>query len=95
MSEVELMEENKIQRAETILNKIFSSETVSIEDPRCFLHIEDKPMRVSVKFFVQFATADKKIELAVYTNLLHELKIPPHLVFNTHAKKSSLRSLQR
>ena len=28
----------------------------------------------------------KKIDLAVYTNLLHELKIPPHLVSNTHAK---------
>ena len=29
----------------------------------------------------------KKIDLAVYTNFLHELKIPPHLVSNTHAKK--------
>ena len=60
MSEVELMEENKIQRAEIILNKIFSSETVSIEDPSGFLHIEDKPMRVRVSTFVQFATADKE-----------------------------------
>ena len=51
MSEVELMEENKIQRAEIILNKILSSETVSIEDPSGFLHIEDKPMRVKVSTF--------------------------------------------
>ena len=51
MSEVELMEENKIQRAEIILSKIFSSETVSIENPSGFLHIEDKPMRVSVNFY--------------------------------------------
>ena len=48
MSEAELMEENKIQRAEIILNKIFSSGTGSIEDPSGFLHIEDKPMRVKV-----------------------------------------------
>ena len=29
----------------------------------------------------------KKIDLAVYTNILHELKIPPHSVSNTHVKK--------
>ena len=52
MSEVELMDENKIQRAEIILNKILSSETVSIEDPSGFLHIEDKPMRVKVSTFL-------------------------------------------
>ena len=88
MSEVELMEENKIQRAEIIFNKIFSSETVFIEDPRGFLHIEDKPMRVKVSSFLyNLQQPTKKIDLAVYTNLLHELKIPPHLVSNTHAKK--------
>ena len=88
MSEVELMEENKIQRAEIILNKILSSETVSIEDPSGFLHIEDKPMRVKVSTFLyNLQQPTKKIDLAVYTNILHELKIPPHLVSNTHAKK--------
>ena len=87
MSEVELME-NKIQRAEIILNKILSSETVSIEDPSGFLHIEDKPMRVKVSTFLyNLQQPTKKIDLAVYTNILHELKIPPHLVSNTHAKK--------
>ena len=90
MSEVELMEENKIQRAEIILNKILSSETVSIEDPSGFLHIEDKPMRVKVSTFLyNLQQPTKKIDLAVYTNILHELKIPPHLVSNTHAKKFS------
>ena len=88
MSEVELMEENKIQRAEIILNKILSSETVSIEDPSGFLHIEDKPMRVKVSTFLyNLQQPTKKIDLAVYTNILHELKIPPHLVSDTHAKK--------
>ena len=90
MSEVELMEENKIQRAEIILNKILSSETVSIEDPSGFLYIEDKPMRVKVSTFLyNLQQPTKKIDLAVYTNILHELKIPPHSVSNTHAKKSS------
>ena len=60
MSEVELMEENKFQRAEIILNKIFNSGAVSIEDPSGFLHIEDKPMRVKMSTFVQLATADKE-----------------------------------
>ena len=88
MSEVELMEENKIQRAEIILNKILSSETVSIEDQSGFLHIEDKPMRVKVSTFLyNLQQPTKKIDLAVHTNILHELKIPPHLVSNTHAKK--------
>ena len=88
MSEVELMEENKIQRAEIILNKIFSSGTVSIEDPSGLLHIEDKPMRVKVSTFVyNLQLPTKKIDLAVYTKILHELKIPPHLVSSTHAKK--------
>ena len=54
------MEENEIQRAEIILNKIFSSETVSIEDQSGFLHIEDKPMRVKISTFVQFATTDRE-----------------------------------
>ena len=77
VSEVELMEENKIQRAEIILNKILSSETVSIEDPSGFLHIEDKPMRVKVSTFLyNLQQPTKKIDLAVYTNILHELKIP-------------------
>ena len=88
MSEVELMEEIKIQRAEIIFNKIFSSETVSNEDPSGFLHIEDKPMRVKVSTFLySLQQPTKKIDLAVYTNLLHEIKIPRHLVSNTHAKK--------
>ena len=52
ISDVELMEENKIQRAEIIFNKIFSSETVSIQYPSGFLHIEDKPMRVKVSTFL-------------------------------------------
>ena len=87
-SEVELIEENKIQRAEIILNKIFSSETVSIEDPSGFLYIEDKPMRVKASTFLyNLQQPTKKIDLAVYTNLLHELKMPPHLLSNTHAKK--------
>ena len=95
MSGVELMEENKVERAEIILNKILSSETVSIEDPSGFLHIEDKPMRVKVSTILyNLQQPTKKIGLAVYTNILHELKIPPHLVSNTHAKKV-LRSLQR
>ena len=54
------MEENEIQRAEILLNKIFSSETVSIEDPSGFPHIEDKPMRVKTSNFAQFATTDKE-----------------------------------
>ena len=88
MSEVELMEENKVQRAEIILNKIFSSETVSIEEPSGFLHIEDKPMRVKVSTFLHnLQQPTKEFDLALYTNFLHELKMPPHLVSNTHAKK--------
>ena len=89
MSEVELMrKKNKIQRAEIILNKILSSETVYIEDPSGFFHIEDKPMRVKVSTFLyNLQQPTKKIDLALYTNILHALKIPPHLVSNTHAKK--------
>ena len=88
MSEVELMEENKIQRAEIILSKTFNSEAVSIEDPSGFLHIEDKPMRVKVSTYLyNLQQPTKKIDLAVYTNILHELKIPPHIVSTTHAEK--------
>ena len=38
-------------------------------------------------FLYNLQQPTQKIDLAVYTNLLHELKIPPHLVSNTHAKK--------
>ena len=38
-------------------------------------------------FLYNLQQPTKKIDLAVYTNLLHELKIPPHLVSNTHVKK--------
>ena len=45
-------------------------------------------MRVKVSTFLyNLQQLTKKIDLAVYTNILHELKIPPHLVSNTHAKK--------
>ena len=76
MSEVEVMEENKIQRAEIILNKIFSSETVSPEDPSGYLNIEDKTLRVKVSTFVQFATTDNKNDLARYTNLCMNSRFP-------------------
>ena len=47
-------------------------------------------MEVKVKvsiFLLNLQQPTKKFDLAVYTNFLHELKIPPHLVSNTHAKK--------
>ena len=41
-------------------------------------------MRVKVSTFLyNLQQPTKKIDLAVYTNILHELKIPPHLVSNT------------
>ena len=47
-------------------------------------------MRVKVSNFLDnWQQPTKKIDLAVYTNFLHELKIPPHLVSNTHDKKFS------
>ena len=63
MSEVELMEENKIQRAEIIIKKIFSSETVPIEDPSGFFHIEDKPMRVKVSTFFYKICSNRQRQL--------------------------------
>ena len=45
-------------------------------------------MRVKVSTFLyNFQQPKKKIDLAVYTILLQELKIPQQLVSNTHAKK--------
>ena len=45
-------------------------------------------MRVKVSTFLyNFQQPKKEMDLAVYTILLHELKIPPQLVSNTHAKK--------
>ena len=58
--EVQLMEENKIQTAELILNKTFSSKQVSIADPSVFFHILDNSMSMKVSFFGQFTTADRK-----------------------------------
>ena len=40
-----------------------------------------------LNFLYNLKQPTKKIGLAVYTNLLYELKIPPRLVSNTHAKK--------
>ena len=45
-------------------------------------------MRVKVSTFLyKLQQPTKKIDLAVYTNILHALKIHPHLVSDTHAKK--------
>ena len=38
-------------------------------------------------FLYNLQQPTKKIDLAVYTNISHELRIPPHLVSNIHAKK--------
>ena len=71
MSEVELMEENKIQNAEIILNKIACSETISIKDLSGFLYI-DKPMRAKVSnFLYNLQKPTKKNDLSVYTKLLY------------------------
>ena len=43
MRDLGVMEENKIGRAEIILNKILESPTVSIEDPGGIIHIDNQP----------------------------------------------------
>ena len=45
-------------------------------------------MRIKVSTFLyNFQQPTKKVDLAVYPNLLYEFKIPQHLLSNTHAKK--------
>ena len=79
MSEVELMEENKIQRAEIILNKIFSSKTVSIEDSSGFLHIEDKLWVLRYQFCIICNNRQRKLTYRVHKSFVWTQISPEYL----------------
>ena len=88
MLELKLMDENKTKRAAIILKKIFDSDTVSISEENNVLHIEDEPQGVKVtNFLCNLQQPTKKIDVQKCSEILSELDIAAHLVYNTHATK--------
>ena len=88
MRDLGVMEKNKIGRAEIILNKIFESPTVSIEDPGGIIHIDNQPLGLKASTFLYNAQqSTKKIDIQKHSRALLALEISPHLVSNTYAKQ--------
>ena len=88
MRDLGVMEKNKTGRAETILNKIFESPKVSIEDPGGIIHIDYQPLGLKASTFLyNTQQSTKKIDIQKYSRVLLALKLSLHLVSNTYAKQ--------
>ena len=79
MRDLGVMEKNKIESAEIILNKILKSPTVSIEDPGGIIHIDKQPLGLKVSTFLyNTQQSTKKIDIQKYSRALLALEL--HLI---------------
>ena len=88
----ELLEANKLKRANIVLKQLFKVESLTL-DVDGYVLIQGKPTSVKIQsFFVGYIANHKKLEGGFYLQILKELNLDPSLVPNTYAKQI-LRSL--
>ena len=89
----ELLEANKLERANIVLKQLFKVESLTLDVDGNVL-IQGKPTLVKIESFLYDTQQNtKKLEGVFYPQILKELNLDPSLVSNTYAKQI-LRSLK-
>ena len=89
----ELLEANKLERANIVLKQLFKVESLTL-DVDGYVLIQRKPTLVKIESFLYDTQQNtKKLEGVFYPQILKELNLDPSLVSNTYAKQI-LRSLK-
>ena len=89
----ELLEANKLERANIALKQLFKVESLTL-DVDGYVLIQGKPTLVKIESFLYDTQQNtKKHEGVFYPQILKELNLDPSLVSNTYAKQI-LRSLK-
>ena len=89
----ELLEANKLERANIVLKQLFKVESLTL-DVDGYVLIQGKPTLVKIESFLYDTQQNtKKLEGVFYPQNLKELNLDPSLVSNTYAKQI-LRSLK-
>ena len=89
----ELLEANKLERANIVLKQLFKVESLTL-DVDGYVLIQGKPTLVKIESFLYDTQENtKKLEGVFYPQILKELNLDPSLVSNTYAKQI-LRSLK-
>ena len=89
----ELLEANKLERANIVLKQLFKVESLTLDVDEYVL-IQGKPTLVKIESFLYDTQQNtKKLEGVFYPQILKELNLDPSLVSNTYAKQI-LRSLK-
>ena len=89
----ELLEANKLERANIVLKQLFKVESLTL-DVDGYVLIQGKPTLVKIESFLYDTQQNtKKLEGVFYPQILKELNLDPSLVSNTYAKQI-LRSLK-
>ena len=89
----ELLEANKLERANIVLKQLFKVESLTL-DVDGYVLIQEKPTLVKIESFLYDTQQNtKKLEGVFYPQILKELNLDPSLVSNTYAKQI-LRSLK-
>ena len=89
----ELLEANKLERANIVLKQWFKIESLTL-DVDGYVLIQGKPTIVKIESFLYDTQQNtKKLESVFYPQILNELNLDPSLVPNTYAKQI-LRSLK-
>ena len=89
----ELLEANKLERANIVLKQLFKVESLTL-DVDGYVLIQGKPTLVKIDSFLYDTQQNtKKLEGVFYPQILKELNLDPSLVSNTYAKQI-LRSLK-
>ena len=89
----ELLEANKLERANIMLKQLFKVESLTL-DVVGYVLIQGKPTLIKIESFLYDTQQNaKKLEGVFYLQILKELNLDPSLVSNTYAKQM-LRSLK-
>ena len=89
----ELLEANKLERANIVLKQLFKVESLTL-DVDGYVLIQGKPTLVNIESFLYDTQQNtKRLEGVFYPQILKELNLDPSLVSNTYAKQI-LRSLK-
>ena len=88
MKNVKLKEDQKIKRAEIVLDFILQSNQITIGEESKLIYIDNKPTDVQVSSFLcNLQQPTKKIDQEAYSRILLVLRLEPDLVSNTYAKQ--------
>ena len=83
----ELLEANKLERANIVLKQLFKVESLTL-DVDGYVLIQGKPTLVKIESFLYDTQQNtKKLEGVFYPQILKELNLDPSLVSNTYAKQ--------